>query len=151
MARLPEYDLKSHSAPTDTALCQASGPGRIRAIPNEGERCSRLRGTTIEMKTFDARRALTWLGLAAVSGYAYAWWLRAPVIDILGLQTWRVLALATAALVGGIGTLTTRSWVRVSVAASIGFSSGAAWSEWWFNDVRIGLVDAFVSGVANQG
>lgn len=94
---------------------------------------------------------MTLAGVAAISGCAYVWWLRAPVVDTVSLVAWRVVGLVTAASIGGIGAVATGSWVRVGIALSIGVLTGAAWSEWWLNDASTGLIDSFVAAVVNQG
>lgn len=103
------------------------------------------------MKRCAVIRALTLAGLVLFSGFAYVAWLRAPVIDTFGLQAWRAIGIVGAASISGIGVLSTRSWVRASVAVSIGFLTGAAWSEFWLNDVTTGPIDSVVAAVMNQG
>lgn len=103
------------------------------------------------MKRCDAIRGLTLAGLAGVSGCAFVWWLRAAVLDTVGIQGWRVVALIGAASIGGIGVLMIGTWLRVSVAVATGLVVGAAWAEFWLSDVRVGLIDSLVAGVFNYG
>ncbi|SRR5258705_4984703 len=99
--------------------------------------------------------ATTWglqsAGIAGVSGCAFVWWLRAPVLDTVGIQGWRAVGLLGAAAIGGVGVVVTGAWLRVSIAVVVGLLGGAAWAEFWWTDVRVGVIDSLVAGVSNYG
>jgi hypothetical protein len=103
------------------------------------------------VKASGAILGLKLAGLAGLSGRAFVWWLRAPVLDSVGIQVWCAFALLGAAAIGGIGVLVNVGWLRVSIAVVVGLVSGAAWAEVWLTDVRVGSIDSLVAGVSNYG
>jgi hypothetical protein len=90
-------------------------------------------------------------GLAVASGFALVLWLRAPVLDTVGIQGWRAIGLVGAGSIGGIGVLMVRSWARVGVAIAIGLLAGAAWAEFRFSDVSVGLSDGVAAALVIHG
>ena len=89
--------------------------------------------------------------LAGISGCAFVWWLRAPVLDTVSIHAWKVAALVGGAAIGGIGVVVVRAWLHVTIAVAVGLVGGAAWAEFWFNDVKVGVIESLVAGTSNNG
>src|SRR5580765_6024478 len=91
-------------------------------------------------------------GLTAFAGFAFAWWLQAPVLSTLGMPVWIGIGVSLAFLLGAFGAAQTRAWVGVPVAVIAGLVLGAAWVEWRLpSDVPVSVRDHVVSAVSTQG
>lgn len=91
------------------------------------------------------------VAVATLAGCACFWWFAAPVLGIVGVSAWRAVGLAGAAVIGGIGTVWTGSWLRVSVAVAVGLVAAGAWAEISFSDVHLGLWQGVVAAIVNDG
>jgi hypothetical protein len=88
------------------------------------------------------------VGCAVVAAWSFSIWLQTPVLEVIGIQSWRWIGLALAVMIGGLGTALTRHWLRVSGAAGIGWVIGATWVEFSHpNDLKMGLLLSFLAGV----
>ena len=96
-------------------------------------------------------RALRFAVLVVVSGGAFISWLLAPILDTVSIQGWRAVGLVVAVTIGGIAVPIIRSWVHVDIAVGTGLVAGAAWVEFWFSDVSLGLLDTVAAGVVGYG
>jgi len=94
----------------------------------------------------------TWLNLAAVAGiaaFAFYWWLRAPVLDSIGLDGWRAVALVIAGIIGSISVVLTRTGLPLAMAMAVGLIFGAAAAEFWRPDgFPVSLADSVVLAIS---
>lgn len=106
-------------------------------------------GSNESVKPSRTIRVLQLAGLAGASGCLVVWWLRAPLLDAVGIQGWRAVGALGAVVIGGIGVVAIGAWHRVSIAAALGLVAGATWAEFWLTD-RAELIDSLVAGVSNH-
>jgi hypothetical protein len=99
----------------------------------------------------DAISVVKLLALAGVCGSAFVVWLFSPFYATIGFGGWRAIAVIVAAGLGGIGVLANGSWIPVGIATAIGFIGGAAWVEWRFTDVQLGLADSLWNALVIYG
>lgn len=107
-------------------------------------------GSNQSVKPSGTIRVLQLAGLSGASGCVVVWWLRAPLLDAVGIQGWRAVGVLGAVVIGGIGVVAIGAWHRVSIAVALGLVAGATWAEFWLTD-RAELIDSLVAGIFNHG
>ena len=103
------------------------------------------------MRLSNVLGVLKLLAVASVCGCAFVGWLTSSFYGAVGIVGWRAIAVIVSFGLGAIGVLTVGSWIRVGIAAAIGFIGGATWVEWRFSDVGLGLAESMWNALVLYG